>query len=761
MVKRSRAEFLASNLPQLQNLMKRDPRSYEEEFSQQWRHYESELAIFRLKPDSEAKEFADLITFISHVSQCYTQQCAEFPQQIMDLLSTHYQILEPDLRKTMVQALVLLRNKDLISATSLLSLFFTLFRAKDKQLRALLHNHIVNDIKNANAKSKNNKLNKTLQNFMYNMLKDSNEVAAKKSLEVMIDLYGKNVWNDAKTVNVIVEACFSPSPKLCAPALHFFLGTNEKKDEDEDSDTEAPNIESIKHMMHVNKKKKSKKTALDKAMATVKRKDRARARAEIFNFSALHLVNDPQGFAEKLFSRLKHTTSTNAFRFELRLQMMNLVSRLIGVHKLILFGFYEYVVSFLKPHQREVTAILAYVAQSSHDLVPPDALAPVVQAIADNFVWNNVSSEVVTAGLNGLREICARCPLAMSESLLQSLIEDYKNTREKGPMNAARSLLGLYREVNPEMLKKKDRGRSAAVNLKDFKPARYGEVLNDDVLEVADMLDPRRAKAAAKEATADKQEDGWEGWEEASDEEVVDGEDDEDKEGWEDVSSEGEKPTGEDGWEGWEEASLDGGDEKDSDAEADSDAEEEEEEAEEVVVEETEEITVVETTEGAAKDAEPSPPKKQKLGLAAEKILTDADHRKLRKIQQLKAANKMAGLSFTPEDIDVSSDDEEGDEDSDTNGDVVDVSRIMRGIRRKDDYEARLASIKSGREDKTYGSRKGKEERSSKTNREKAKTTKAFMMVVHKRSVVGKAKRSLREKQKVLRQHITKQKKQH
>lgn len=602
MGKRSRAEFLAANLPQLQNLIKRDPRSYRDEFLQQWRHYESELAIFRLKPDSDAKQFGELVTFISHVAQCYTQECAEFPQQIIDLLSNNYQILDADLRKTMVQALVLLRNKDLISATSLLSLFFTLFRAKDKQLRSLLHNHIVNDIKNANAKSKNNKLNKTLQNFMYTMLKDSNEIAAKKSLEVMIDLYKKNVWNDAKTVNVIAEACFSPISKIVAPALHFFLGTNEKKEEDDDSDADVPDLNSIKHMMHINKKKKSRKNALEKAMATVKRKERAKARAETFNFSALHLLNDPQGFAEKLFSRLKHSTSTNVFRFELRLSMMNLVSRLIGIHKLILFGFYEYIISFLKPHQREVTAILAYAAQSSHDLVPPDAMSPVVQAIADNFVWNNVSSEVITAGLNGLREICARCPLAMPEALLQSLVEDYKNAREKGPMNAARSLLALYREVNPEMLRKKDRGKAATVNLKDFNPAKYGEVKVADGIEGAELLERRKPKGSDEMVD----QDGGE---------TLDGDSlgDEDEEVWEDVDSGDEElPAGGDGWEGWEEASLDSEDEESAEGENDQQSEG----AAEKSGTETGEI---EGAEGA-RESEPSPAKKQKLGLATEKV---------------------------------------------------------------------------------------------------------------------------------------------
>jgi protein SDA1 len=130
-----------------------------------------------------------------------------------------------------------------------------------------------------------------------------------------------------------------------------------------------------------------------------------------------------------------------------------------------------------------VTMIIACLAQSSHELVPPDALEPVVRAISDNFIWSNCASEVITAGLNGLREICQRSPLSMPEELLKSLMEDYKNHREKGPMNAARSLLGLYREFNPTMLKKKDRGKSGSVAVKSFKQVKYGEV---DVCETVD-----------------------------------------------------------------------------------------------------------------------------------------------------------------------------------------------------------------------------------------------------------------------------------
>eukprot|EP00842_Homolaphlyctis_polyrhiza_P007038 jgi/Hompol1/923/HPOL_002599-RA len=635
MVKRTRAEVLVTNLPQLQNKIKRDPQSYKEEFLQQLRHFESTLSIFNLKPQDSiiSTEFADQILFLSHVSQCYPKETAEFPEKLIELLSKHYQIMSPDVRKTMVQALILMRNKSVVKQTRLLGLFFTLFRCNDKPLRALLHSHIVSDIKASNAKSKNNAMNKTLQNFMYTMLGDTSEIAAKKSLEVMIELYKKNVWNDEKTVNVIAQACFSPVPKVVAAAIHFFLGTNEK--EEESDDDEMPDLSSLQHANTFNKKKKSRANMLEKAKATIRRKERNKNRAEHFNFSALHLINDPQGFAEKLFSRVRQAATKNALRFELRLQMINLVSRLIGVHKLILLGFYDFLIPYLKPHQRDVTLILAYAAQSSHELVPPDALENVVRAIADNFVWSNFASEVVTAGLNGLREICMRCPLAMPEELLRSLLEDFKNHREKGPMNAARSLLTLYRDFNPEMLRKKDRGRGASTNMTSFKAKKYGEIDVTEDLEGADVL--------GRGATNGDEDDDEDNGEEQSDE---DGEDEDDQDAPQLVPAEGEEveagdDSDDDGYVDVddEEDDEEDGEEEDEDEDEDEDGEDEDEDD----GDEQADADDLGDDAGKTEEVAETKPKKRKLGIMAEKILTDEDFARIRERRVELESERMAG----------------------------------------------------------------------------------------------------------------------
>lgn len=72
-----------------------------------------------------------------------------------------------------------------------------------------------------------------------------------------------------------------------------------------------------------------------------------------------------------------------------------------------------------------------------------------------------VGSEVIAAGINAIREVCKRQPWCLSEEdggaeLLSDLVE-YRKSKDKGVMVAARSLLQLYREVNPGLLKRRER----------------------------------------------------------------------------------------------------------------------------------------------------------------------------------------------------------------------------------------------------------------------------------------------------------------
>ncbi len=70
---------LPNNLPQLQNLIKRDPESYEEEFLQQLRHFSSTLQVFALTPTEFNESLDELVMFLAQVAKCYPEQLSNLP----------------------------------------------------------------------------------------------------------------------------------------------------------------------------------------------------------------------------------------------------------------------------------------------------------------------------------------------------------------------------------------------------------------------------------------------------------------------------------------------------------------------------------------------------------------------------------------------------------------------------------------------------------------------------------------------------------
>lgn len=691
--------------------------------------------------------------FISHVVSLYPEQAKEFPGVLMDLLGNGAETLPGSLRRGLVQCLLLVRKKKLIDLDKVLTLFFRLFRVIDKQLRDLLYDSIIGEIKRANTPHRNNALNKSLQNFMFSQLhqqslsnagnwakNDSAEaIASHKALQVMIELYRRNIWNDAKTVNVVAEACTSHiSYKVTVTALNFFLGRCKKKsalsladesdseEEEEESEDEGkknmPSMKEVMFKMQISGSTKAKKTKLKRFKAQVKRQE-AEKRGEKDNksgasvFSAIHLLNDPYGFVEKLFSILKKSTDS----FEFKLLMINVISRVIGAHKLIFLDLYSFLLRYVQPHQKNVTQVLAYAAQASHELVPPDVIAPVVKAIANNFISDHCRNEVIAAGLNGLTQICTRCPLAMDSTLLQDLTQ-YKGYNDKSVMVASRSLISLYREKNPELLHRKDRGKEASMAMQrgEFAgPKAYGHTDVALDIEGADLLN---------EPEADEAEDGWVECSEDSEDSGSEGD-------FEDVPS---------------------GDEDDQEDREDEDSEESEGSEEE--------------DSGDSASSEEIPEGRQQvnkiMSLATQKIFTPQDFALLKR-KRLQAAVEAANGSVkhhpknkkarTTEDLD--DDDMNSDSEAEGPSEVVRPRSIeVLAKKPKADYAARMDSIKAGRQGRMeFGSKRGKDARGSITNAEKSKRKNQIMMA-HKYQVKQKKQRSFREVQKVQTAHAVRRK---
>ncbi|KAG2445219.1 hypothetical protein HYH02_008687 [Chlamydomonas schloesseri] len=153
----------AAELLSLQSNIKKDPDGYKDEFLLQYRHYQALLEIFKLKPSKDSREFGEVVMFMAQVSRAYPKTMAGFAGEVASLLDAHHQELDSTLRRTLVGALILMRNRAQVDAMTVLPLFFRLFRCQDKALRQQLFRHIVSDLKAANKKSRNERLNRAVQ----------------------------------------------------------------------------------------------------------------------------------------------------------------------------------------------------------------------------------------------------------------------------------------------------------------------------------------------------------------------------------------------------------------------------------------------------------------------------------------------------------------------------------------------------------------------------------------------------------------------
>ncbi|KAI0007245.1 SDA1-domain-containing protein [Xylariaceae sp. FL0662B] len=722
-------EKIEADLAGLQYKIRKDPETYEKEFIENWQQFDSAHEKFVATPAgadvNSLITFREQIDLIAHVAELYPHTTATFPDALKDILSKHHAVLDSSLREKIVSSLTLLRRKDVIDSNYLLTtLFPILISTSSKSARMILYQKILSDLRNMNTKSTNHRVNRTMQTVLYNLVtSDRSSPKPIWAVKIVRELWRRQIWTDAKTVHIMRQACLADNEKVLVGAVRFFLGGDREREEFEDdsSDEDAVDIRKVKHTIGINKKTKKAKRALDKAAERVKKQDRKRNAPHPLNFSALHLLQDAQGFSENLFE--KHLqNSKSKLALESKLLVLQLVTRLVGLHKLTVLPLYSWFIKHLTPKQQSASSFLASLAQGTHNLVPPDALGPLIQKIANEFVSEASASEVCSAGLNAIREICSRQPLAMNETLLQDLVE-YRKSKDKGVMMAAKGLLSLYREKAADMLRKKDRGKDAAMGLRngDTKQQRFGEEQVGEI-EGLELLakwkeEQRKRKRAEKGLVED-----------------VDGA----------SKAEDEEDNGFNSSD-WEVASMDSSDSgewirvSDSEDEAESGPSAKKRKVGSEDLEDDDE----ENAEAEAQDF---------MKLATTQILTPADLAKLRELRMEANIDKAMGRSKRKQET------AERHADEGLTAEQIEAPSRLR----KSTKEERIALAREGKPDReehksTQAIRKAKKESEGKstTNKEKARK-KNFLMTLGKAK--SKQKRSLVATRNILKNHIERSK---
>ncbi|KAF4706611.1 Protein SDA1, partial [Perkinsus olseni] len=602
-------------------------------------------------------------------------------------------------------------------------------------------------------------LRKDVQNFLVQQINKnsgkgatsaSNEALLRGAAGLMIGLYMKRAWRDSSAVNSLAEVCLlsgsEAANKVSTAAVHLFLGNNflaKMTASGDGHDSEAEEAEAAQkevdrvaqEMTGAGKKTKGKTKRLERAKkAAEKKRKEIESKGDVgsTDFTAIDLLHDPQNFAERLLQRCA-AQGNESITFTKRSLLLSLCCRLVGRHELILLNLYPFLQRHLKPSNRDVTKTLACLATVCHPQVPPTELQPVVRHVINNFISESCPPEVMAVGLNAVREICSRAPLALDSDQLADLIEYRKYRQSKSVSIAGRALMNLYREVYPSMLQRSLRGKEASQAISkgvDSRPEYGREEVADDVYGASllnrDDLLGKNGEGAEAEEGSDEDEDAEEEVNSDAVEEASD--DDEEEETEEEVEE--------------EEADEDGG--------ADDVDEVEEEEEEE------------------------RPAKRAKL--AAEVVLGDDDFKNLRKLRlrqamQLQLGDEEARKEYEEEAGNLYSSDEEGsssdsDDDDEARGDAADWlvnpesllgAKKVHGHNKMTKKQEKLMAVKEGRESKDHF--KNRDRRGGTTNKEKRRN-KPMMMGMNSERIKNRRQMRASDKLKNLQAHVRTLKKQ-
>jgi protein SDA1 len=308
-----RKEVLTLTL--LQSRIAKDSVSYRDEFLLRLRHFDAQCALVAQNPESASDEFAELATFLANTASKYTHDVADFGPKLVGLLENYAAQFSQDVRRRLCVAAMTLRARGLLPPARLLELLLGLLRVPDRQLRATLLQRIVADVRAANRKGRNQRLNGALQNVLAKLSGEGGP-PARLALGLLVELYRRGVWADARTVNIVADTAVCGDSRLAATALQFFVAPSEaaaatgvgKPDADSDSETDAVKALRRAVLSHARAgKHKTKK--MRKLLEAAERKPSAKDAAPA-DVAALRLLHDPQTFVEKLLARCRGGSCT-------------------------------------------------------------------------------------------------------------------------------------------------------------------------------------------------------------------------------------------------------------------------------------------------------------------------------------------------------------------------------------------------------------------------------------------------------------------
>ena len=479
-----------------QDKLKRDKDLYKEEFQQFITIFKPKFYEFLESPSKSNEKLCEILKFLAHISHLFPSDLAFVPNELIILLENNYNIINQEIRISIIECFNLLRKKNVLDPTIILPLMFKLLSCQDKELRRRVERFIINDLSRINSKVKNNKVNKFIKNKCTEMLKLGNnktnyntgsstynntenqtsqlldKKAARKTLKITITLFKKGIWGDDKTINIISNGCFSDDDKLCLAACNFFLSednitvddydnkkSNNKDDDDDSSFNEMNDLKNkFKLLGGANSKKtKKKKMKLKKLMKAVERRETRKSKKKGVvqsTFLPINLLHDPQTLCERMFDKLKSLKKNKTKTQNLKYKLMRLIGRLAGRNKLIIPNFFAYLCMFISPRQESISSIFAALAEANHQYVLPVDIEPVINQVFERFIDVSFPPLYNTLGVNAVTALVEKNSNCIEKKHYELIMELFK-VKNKSVHASIKGFNNLVKDVIPDIKNKK------------------------------------------------------------------------------------------------------------------------------------------------------------------------------------------------------------------------------------------------------------------------------------------------------------------
>jgi protein SDA1 len=480
------------DLLRLSSAIKTDSEAHRDDAQQEIARLRSLTASFAADPFQSGTDFNALLKFVSLASAHYKDIFDGLPVALIELLDAHAENLNADSRREVLRTLIVLSNQKVLPPGALLDLCFRLLRTNDRALRPVIRSQILADLARGRKRKQGRDIGTKVHRLLLQALKEGSESEGGEALHLIEIIFRRKIWDENKSVVALEEACFSRYRRVAVRALHVFLSRKLPRSPDVASHANGAN-KTTGEEAHWRQTRVHELTSLRRTLTStftkhtrgkMKRASRIQTRIQkLMNeeeeedpdtmesgvgWPVVRALQNPDGFAR----RLLRAATVGSLGYDVRILHILLCCRVTGLHKLMRYELYSFVTKYIRPHQDRVTEILAAVAVSCHSLTDPDELKPLLRVIVDQFVNDRSRPEIIAVGLNAVREICVRSPLAMEEDMLGDLTL-YSRSKQKAVAQAARSIIVLYRQVNPSLLRRKERGHMSREDAK--RETKYGE----------------------------------------------------------------------------------------------------------------------------------------------------------------------------------------------------------------------------------------------------------------------------------------------